>query len=365
LRIVCTVTNDLISDQRMIRTCLALHSQGHSVLLIGRNTPHSHPLKSQVFQQKRLSCFFHKGKLFYLEYNLRLWVELLQTKADVLCSVDLDTALAGWFLTRFRRVYWVIDCHEWFPFVPEVERRPWIQKFWLAVERFTLTRAQNVYTVGTAIAERLKTAYNIPVKVVRNMPMLTEIAPDKARISLPDQPFILYQGAVNEGRGLERLIDVLEQTNFHLVIAGTGDVLESLKERVAQKDMQNRVHFLGFIAPDNLPFLTQHARIGYNVSEPLSQSYYLSLNNKFFDYTHAQLPSIINDFEEYRSLCQEYEVGILVKNQNDDILKALNLLMNDDALYQHLKNQCNLARHVWNWQNESEVLKEIYPQNGA
>jgi hypothetical protein len=122
---------------------------------------------------------------------------------------------------------------------------------------------------------------------------------------------------------------------------------------------------LGFIAPDNLPFLTQHARIGYNVSEPLSQSYYLSLNNKFFDYTHAQLPSIINDFEEYRSLCQEYEVGILVKNQNDDILKALNLLMNDDALYQHLKNQCNLARHVWNWQNESEVLKEIYPQNGA
>ncbi len=363
MKIVFTVSNDLNSDQRMIRTCTVLQDAGHQVLLIGRLRKESQPLIQRSFQQKRLPCWSQKGKLFYIEYNIRLFFFLLFYSSDVLGTVDLDTALPAWAIKPFKKWYWVIDAHEWFPHVPEVARRPRIQQFWLWVEGLVIPRADRVYTVGKAIANELQKAYNRPVLVVRNAPFLKDDLPNidpKIQKQLPLEPFILYQGALNEGRGLERLLQILALNSFHLVVAGDGDILLKLKQEVVQLGIQKRVHFLGFVPPSELPALTQRARLGYNVSEPVSKSYELSLNNKFFDYVHAGLPSIINDFVEYRSLCEEFPVGLLVPNENADILNALNLLMNNDDEHAACVKACIEAKNAWNWQIESQQLLEIY-----
>jgi len=347
----------------MIRTCSVLQQNGHEILLVGRLRKDSQPLLARNFNQHRLHCFFQKGKFFYLEYNIRLFIYLLSQNTDILCSIDLDTALPGLFLKRLKNWRWIIDAHEWFPYVPEVVRRPLIQKFWLWVESKVIPSADSVYTVGEAISEQLESAYGRSVKVVRNAPFLVDSKIDHVlpeNIKLPHEDFILYQGAVNEGRGLERLIEIIAQTNFHLVIAGDGDILSELKEWVADKKVEAQVHFLGFVEPRYLPALTARARVGYNVSEAVSKSYELSLNNKFFDYTHALLPSVINDFIEYRKLCRIFPVGILVNHDNIEIRNALQLLMTDDDVYLKYKNTCKLAREAWNWEIESQTLHEIF-----
>src|SRR5205085_11031060 len=90
-QLVFTVTNDLNYDQRMIRICDSLYKSGYQVLLIGRKTKHSLSLRTQSFQQKRLRVLFTKGKWFYLEFNLRLFIYLVFKKADLICAIDLDT----------------------------------------------------------------------------------------------------------------------------------------------------------------------------------------------------------------------------------------------------------------------------------
>lgn len=366
MKIIFTVTNDLNSDQRMIRTCTVLQNEGHEVTLIGRSRKGSQSIEDKNFSQKRLFCLFQKGKLFYIEYNIRLLILLLFEKCDVLCSVDLDTALPGKLLSRFKKWRWVIDSHEWFPYVPEVSRRPIIQRFWLWVEAQVIPAADMVYTVGDAIAEELEKRYKRKVLVVRNAPFFKSPTPEVTEtpdFNLPTNDFILYQGAVNEGRGLEGLLDVIVETDFHVVIAGDGDILEELKRRVSQKNISDRVHFLGFVMPQYLPFLTQKARVGYNVSEAVSKSYELSLNNKFFDYAHSLLPSVINDFVEYRNLCSEYSVGILVPHEYTKIREALELLMTDDQVHKQYQKNCEKAREVWNWQIESRILHQIFPND--
>ena len=72
-KIVCTVTNDLNFDQRMIRICSSLQQGGYAVTLVGRVRENSQSLQQRIFQQKRLYCFFQKGKFFYAEYNIRLF----------------------------------------------------------------------------------------------------------------------------------------------------------------------------------------------------------------------------------------------------------------------------------------------------
>lgn len=364
-KVICTVTNDLSGDRRMIRTCRYLVESGFDVTLVGRKLHGSLPLENEDFDQVRLTCFFNKGKLFYLEYNLRLLIYLARQNLDVLCSVDLDTSLAGRIIKGVKRVKWIVDSHEWFPFVPEVERRKSIQWFWLKIEKMVMDHADKVYTVGEEIAKAMKVKYNRDVGVVRNTPPLLEWESNKKSQLLEPvkKPFILYQGALNEGRGLERLVLLISQVNFDLVFIGDGDIADSLKQLVDDQNLGHKVHFLGFVPPSCLQDYTRFATLGYNVSEPISESYRLSLNNKFFDYVHAELPSLINDFPEYQSLVNEFEVGLLCSNSNDEIVKKLNELWADPSKIDFMRVKCREAKKKWNWENEAPKLKDIYKFN--
>lgn len=376
MRAVFCVTNDLNTDQRMIRICSTLQSNGWDVELIGRQLRNSASLLSRNYKQTRLKCWFEKGKLFYLEYNLRLFWYLLGLKTRVLCVIDLDTALPGILLKSLRKdLTLVYDAHEIFPMVPEVQNRKAVQIFWLWVERRIFGHADRVYTVGNALADYFQKLYSKPVEVIRNMPVKQISHPPKntekiesqdgweiadPQIPFEDGTFILYQGALNQGRGLERLLRILTRVNYPLLIVGKGDIENELKEFVQQNGMQNQVHFYGFVRPNELPNITRKARIGYNVSENEGLSYYLSLNNKFFDYVEAGLPSVINDFPEYVHLNQEFRVGLNALLEDADIEEKLTILMENDQVYQKCVENCRKAREIWNWENESQSLIAFY-----
>ena len=102
-KIFFTVTNDLTYDQRMIRICSSLANAGYQVCLVGRQRPHSKALRQQPFEQKRLKCFFERGKFFYLEYNIRLFFFLMFQRFDAICSIDLDTILPGFYVSKIKR----------------------------------------------------------------------------------------------------------------------------------------------------------------------------------------------------------------------------------------------------------------------
>ena len=77
MKIIFTVTTDLSYDQRMGRICSALAEAGFEIELVGRKRKISKALKQKKYKQTRLFCWFDKGKAFYIEYNLRLFVYLL------------------------------------------------------------------------------------------------------------------------------------------------------------------------------------------------------------------------------------------------------------------------------------------------
>lgn len=79
-KIIFTVTNDLTYDQRMQKICRSLSNAGYEIELVGRERSFSLLLSNESFKQTRLKCIFNKGKLFYLEYNLRLLFYLLFQK---------------------------------------------------------------------------------------------------------------------------------------------------------------------------------------------------------------------------------------------------------------------------------------------
>ena len=81
-RIIMAVTNDLLTDQRVDRSCRALQEAGYEVTLVGRKLPTSEALEARNYRCVRMRLMFRRSAAFYAEYNLRLLIRLLVMPAD-------------------------------------------------------------------------------------------------------------------------------------------------------------------------------------------------------------------------------------------------------------------------------------------
>ncbi|MBK9492170.1 MAG: glycosyltransferase, partial [Haliscomenobacter sp.] len=343
MRLVFTVTNDLRYDQRMMRICGSLSVAGHQVTLVGRLRRKSPSLPETSYQQVRLRCWFDRGKLFYLEYNLRLFFWLLRHTFDVYTAIDLDTILPNLAVARFKGKKIHYDAHEYFSEVPEVVDRPTIKRIWEAVARFAIPRVDAAYTVGPALAQIFQARYGIPFQVIRNVPISTSA---HQHISTPaHQHIILYQGVLNRGRGLEIAIESMQKIDgAELWLAGEGDLSTTLRQLATDLHLEHKVKFLGYLAPEELRAVTNQATIGLNLLENRGLSYYYSLANKAFDYVQAEVPSIQMKFPEYMALQEEHRVFYLLSRlEVDALVEAIQRLLLDDELYLALQEGCRKA----------------------
>lgn len=316
-------------------------------------------MADQAFRQKRLSCFFRKGKLFYLEYNLRLFLYLLSQKTDIIHAVDLDTLLPAILCKRIKEVRVMYDAHEYFTETPEVVRRPAVQRIWARVADRTIPRADAAITVGPALARIMSERYGRTFGCVRNLP---KAKPFPALAEREQPPVILYQGALNEGRGLETMITAMRNIpNAQLWLAGEGDLSESLREQASEEAFSDRIHFLGFVNPAELTTLTPKATLGLNLLVNRGLSYYYSLANKAFDYLQAGVPAVHMNFPEYNSLASQYGGMVLLDELSPTRLARLinDLLGNPDRLKQ-LRAECQKAAPQLTWEQDEQQLLRYY-----
>ncbi|MBA3900826.1 MAG: glycosyltransferase, partial [Bacteroidetes bacterium] len=249
-RIIVSVTNDLVTDQRVNKTCLTLSNAGYDILLVGRKLKHSLPLEQKPYKMHRMKLRFTKGPFFYAAYNLRLFFFLMTHKADVFFSNDLDTLLANYLAAKIKGKKLVYDTHEYYCYVPELICRPKVQKVWLFIERYIFPKLKWIFTVNDSIAGLYKSHYQIEPVVVRNVPMKKTFDSipfkSKAALGLPeDKNIILLQGAgININRGAEEAVLAMQWVeNAIFLIIGGGDVLPELKKMVKELGLGQKVIF--------------------------------------------------------------------------------------------------------------------------
>lgn len=353
-----SVTTDLVHDQRMIRICSSLQANGYKIVLIGRKS--TTPLTHKPYQQVRLTSWFSKGKLLYLEYNIRLFVYLLTApKPDMMVAIDLDSIIPVYLASTLRSTQRGYDGHEWFSEMKEVISRKHIQRIWKWVEKTFVPRFPIGYTVSHSISEAFKHRYQVHYPVIMNATVLTESKP----FSESDPPYLLYQGAVNEGRCLEWLIPAMQSVDMPLWICGDGNFMERCKQLIHENGLSDKVLLKGKKTPQELSAITRQAYAGINLIEPYGQNQLMSLANKFFDYFHAGIPQLTMNFPEYKRINDDIEVAVLIdKPEIKLIADQLNNLIHNKVLYETLSMNCVAAAKKYNWQVEERKLLTFYNQ---
>jgi glycosyltransferase involved in cell wall biosynthesis len=340
----------------MIRICSSLAVVGFDVTLVGRKQQSSIPLTIQPFKQKRINCIFEKGKLFYAEYNIRLFFYLLFKKMDCIAAIDLDTILPCYFISKIKKTKRVYDAHELFCEMKEIVTRPGIYKIWKRIERFVVPKFSNGYTVNQPIAAEFKKMYGVDYEVIRNIALLKEIVSTEKK-----EKFILYQGAVNEGRSFETLIPAFKEINCKLIICGDGNFMNQAIQLVADNNLQDKVIFKGRIRPNELSLITHQAYIGITLFENKGLSNYYSLSNRFFDYLHSGIPQLCVNYPLYAEINSELPIALLIDDiGSKNIAAQLNNLLVNEVLYNELKQNCLKLRSTLNWQQEEKKLIQFY-----
>lgn len=341
----------------MIRICSSLESAGYNVLLVGRKGKKVSALEPKSYHQKRLFTFFKGGFGFYAEYNIRLFFYLLFTKADIFCCIDLDTMLPVLTASKFRGKKRVYDAHEFFTQQKEIITRPKVRLVWLWIEKTFLPKFKLGYAVSQSIANEFSHRYGVDYKVIRNLPLLKSSQSSSAA----KQKTILYQGAVNEARGLEFLIPAMKDVEAELHVYGDGNFMEPTKSLIKSNNLQNKVFLKGKVLPTELDAITQRAYVGLNLVENNGLNQYYSLANKFFDYVQNGIPQVSMNFPEYKKINAEFEVAILIDDlQPSTIADTINSLLNNKELHDKLSNNCMQARETLNWQQEEKKLLAFY-----
>ena len=355
MRIICTVTNDLTYDQRMHRICSSLCKAGYQVELVGRQLSQSKPLENKTFRQTRLKNFFNKKVFFYAEHNIRLFLHLMRADYDVISSIDLDTLLAGYLASKLRNKPLVYDAHEYFTEMEEVVARPAVHFIWKKLAQLLLPKVQFGYTVSEGYAQLFKSNFGIDLKIVRNATV------HQSRQVITNREYILYQGAVNVGRGLDVLIKAMQKVDYPLVICGKGDVYDDLKSLVKDLSLEQKVTFAGYVPPSKLTRYTAKAKIGITLFTNAGLSNQFSLANRFFDYMHFGVPQLAMKYPEYENFNTEFEVAELVSNVSEtEVSNAINKLLNDEKRWLELHQNAIEAAETHNWQSDEKNLLEVY-----
>ncbi len=356
--IVFTVSNDLVTDQRMIRIATSFAQQGWEVTLVGREKPDSLPLKEHPFKQVRLKLSFHHGPLFYLSLNWALWRYLRQLSDEVvIVNVDLDTLATGWLLRRHTPERWFYEAHEYFPEVPELQERRWKKFIWLKLEKIFLSRLKFLSTVSESVAHHFRKLYpHLDCMVARNFPVQRFHIPTSFCVP----KIILYQGDLNEGRGLEIAIEVMPYfEDVYLYIVGDGYLKEKLQRLIGNSKASERIKLLGKVYPDELKAITDQAWIGINLLENKGLNYYYSLANKFGDYLQAGLPQINMNYPEYKALNSPQVSELIDHYSKEDLIKAINKLLNESHHKKLVDNAIKL-RARYNWEIEAGRMIKWY-----
>ncbi|KRO71335.1 MAG: hypothetical protein ABR83_02280, partial [Cryomorphaceae bacterium BACL18 MAG-120924-bin36] len=287
--VVLSVINDLHSDQRVHRTATLWAERGYRVVVVGRTYPNPAPLY-RSYETQRMTCRFNRGPLFYVEFQIRLWVALKRLHPDVYLANDLDTLApnAWWAMRRAKPL--VYDSHEYFLGAPELEARPMVQRLWRWVEHYGIPRTDFRVTVNPSIADQYACEYGGTWDVVRNVPLAADLTwgadgewPDaaehkravRAELGLPvDKTLWILQGAgINVDRGAEELVEAAALCpEVELVVVGSGDAIPRLQQHVLGQGWTN-VRFVGRVPREQLQRYTQAADLGFSLDKPKSQNY--------------------------------------------------------------------------------------------
>jgi glycosyltransferase involved in cell wall biosynthesis len=167
----------------------------------------------------------------------------------------------------------------------------------------------------------------------------------------PDEFVIVYMGALHQRKGPDVLVEAFEQIHDDvgdttLIMAGSGELTDSLRAEAERLGVANAVSFPGFVPEAEKPtYLTAADVFVLPSTTGGAEMFPLAI----LEAAAAGTPVVTSDFPTLRPIIEEYEIGCLVQpGEADDLAKVITDICDEETLKEYSANALRMARdHSW------------------
>lgn len=372
-RLLHVVVNDYANDNRVRRAAECGRDLGFDVTVFAMSGPGlpAEEVESGVAVRRfdLLSRPWSKSKpvqvVKYLELCARMVIAGIRLRPDMIHANDADGLPIGASIAAVTGARLLYDAHELWADPTRSRHTPrWLVKTQAAGERFFARRADACITVSDSIAVALAEKIGTEAVVVRNVPERWPTAVERKLRKAANIPagktVVLFQGVV---RGDSPLLLARAfrkiQGDVALVFLGSGPEVETIRAELA--DVSDRVHFLPFVAKQELPAYTSDADIGVHALAGGFLNHMWALPNKLFEYIQGHLALVVSDLPEMARIVAEHGVGLTFPPGDvDSLAEKLQLVVSDRALRERFRSASARAAQQLNWDVERLKLERLY-----
>jgi glycosyltransferase involved in cell wall biosynthesis len=136
---------------------------------------------------------------------------------------------------------------------------------------------------------------------------------------------------------------------------------EMLKSNIAISLYDGRLYYQPAVPQDELQYYTFDADVGVVPIPDNCMSHHLSLPNKLFEFIQGGLAVVASDLPEISRVINEYNVGQTYEAGNIVAFsERIKTILRNVELLATYRNNSDKAAKVLNWQNEQQILLQIY-----
>jgi glycosyltransferase involved in cell wall biosynthesis len=313
-----------------------------------------------LFTKTRMNMIWVRASIMF-RMTLRGW----KGNYDVYHSNDLNTLLQGYIGAKWRwkKRQLIYDSHE-----VQTSRTGYNSKIFGKIEAFLIRKIDQMIVENHTRAQYNDKIYGFYPNVVHNYPFKLDVQNDE-RVPLHQmlgisstEKILLYQGGIQEGRGLDKLIKAAPLfSEGILVFIGDGKMKPALVKLVEEMKLEDRVRFLPKVPLKELPEYTRNAFIGFQVLNNVCFNHYSASSNKLFEYLMAGVPVVACSFPEIQRVVEDEKVGICIDSHDfQDIAIGVNFILENSRVYEEMKRNCFRASENYNWDTEKYQLLSTY-----
>lgn len=296
--------------------------------------------------------------------HLAMLSSLVLSRPDAIHAHDVNVLPTAWLASVLARAPLVYDAHE-----ISTDREGYKAFRGLVgwVEKKLMPKAAGTITTTEARAKFFARAYGVPRPLVlQNRPRLTKAQrSNRIRDELQLEkswPIVLYQGGLQQGRGLPRLVEAAQFVEAaYFVFIGGGRQEGELHKLTDALGLGDRVRFIPTVALSELPSYTASADIGVQPIENTCLNHFTTDSNKLFEYVVAGLPVVASQLPEISKVVREHDLGLLIPPGDTHALaNAIRRLVSEPELRQHYRARAEQAAQTLNWETQEQSLVALY-----
>ncbi|WP_422126747.1 glycosyltransferase family 4 protein [Thioalkalivibrio sulfidiphilus] len=299
-----------------------------------------------------------------LATHVGLALRLVRSRPAVIHAHDVNVLPTAWLASKLARVPLVYDAHE---ISTDREGYRAFRGLVAGLEKRIMPGAAGTITTTDARAKFFARAYGIPRPLVlQNRPRLHRVPRSQRlcdELGLSETwPIVLYQGGLQPGRGLPRLVQAAAKIpNAYFVFIGGGRQAGELHALAARLGLSERVRFIPTVALSQLPSYTASADIGVQPIENTCLNHFTTDSNKLFEYVIAGLPVVASQLPEISRVVREHDLGVLFPpGDTVAMASAIKQMVESPELRAHHRAKAEQAAMTLNWEQQEQALVELY-----